>query len=165
MADQRSTPGIADADSDPHSYAGLVTRVTAILTDVLLLTGAALVVGGLPPAAANAVRGHSPNWLSVVCSLAAAALPWLYYTGCWWLTGQTIGGLLLGTRLRRGDGSRLSMARAGLRALVGLLLAPLWAVGLLWVLADRRRRAWHDLLFGTVVRYAPRSRDSGTLHG
>jgi uncharacterized RDD family membrane protein YckC len=151
---------------DPHSYAGLVSRVAAIVTDLLLLTGAVLVVTGLPPAAVNAVRGgQSPEWLATLCSLAGAGLPWLYFTTCWWLTGQTVGGLLFGTQVRRPSGARVSLPRSALRAAVGLTFAPVWTVGLLGILTSRRRRAWHDRVFGTVVRYAPRSRDMGSLPG
>jgi hypothetical protein len=150
---------------DPHRYAGLVSRVAAIGLDLLLLTGGVLVVGGLPTTAVNAVLGSSPNWLAALCSLAAAGLPWLYFTTCWWLTGQTAGGLVFGTQVRRRPDARLSLPRAAVRAAIGLIFAPLWTVGLLGVLGDRRRRAWHDRIFGTVVRYAPRSRDTGSLRG
>ncbi len=153
------------APDDPHRYAGLVSRVAAIVTDLLLLTGAVLIVSGLPPAASNAVRGFSPSWLSTLCSVAGAVLPVLYFTGCWWLAGQTVGGLLFGTQLRRSSGARVSLLRSALRALFGLMFAPLWLVGLLGVLADGRRRAWHDRVFGTVVRYAPRSRNTGGSPG
>ena len=46
-----------------------------------------------------------------------------------------------------------SLFRAAIRAAVGLLIAPLWIIGLAYVLWDRRRRALHDLVFGTVVPY------------
>jgi uncharacterized RDD family membrane protein YckC len=51
----------------------------------------------------------------------------------------------------------VSLPQSGLRALVGLLLPPLWLIGMLAVLWDERRRAWHDRLFRTVVCYAPRA--------
>ncbi len=136
--------------------AGLVSRVAAIAVDVVLLTGAVLVVGGLPPSAASAVLGSSPGWLTTSCAVVAAALPWLYFTTFWWLTGETVGGLVFGVRVRRRSGRRLSPVRAALRAAVGLTFAPLWTIGLLGVLTDRRRRAWHDRLFGTVVYYVDR---------
>ena len=41
----------------------------------------------------------------------------------------------------------------GLGLLVASLLAPFWLIGMLGVLSDRRRRAWHDQLLRTDVRY------------
>jgi uncharacterized RDD family membrane protein YckC len=142
-------------------YAGLVSRVGAILVDVLLLTMGVLIIGALPPAAAQAVLGVDPPWLARACGLAGTVLPWVYFTGCWWLAGETAGGLVFGLQVRRLDGRSLGLVRAGVRALVGLAFAPLWTLGLLGVLTDRHRRAWHDRIFGTVVRYAHRSRDAG----
>jgi uncharacterized RDD family membrane protein YckC len=142
-------------------YAGLVSRVAAILVDVLVLTVAVLVIGGLPPAAARAVLGSSPGWLVTVCGVAGTVLPWAYFTACWWLTGETAGGLVFGLRVRRSNGRPVSLVRAGSRALAGLLLAPLWTVGLLGILVDSRRRAWHDYFFGTVVVSVEKSRNAG----
>ena len=76
----------------------------------------------------------------------------------WWLASQTVGGLVVGTVVLRPDGSELSLLHAALRAAIGLLLAPVWMVGLLAVLWDGQRRAWHDRLLHTVVRYAPHGR-------
>lgn len=156
-----SLPANPASHEQRYRYAGLVSRVAAIVVDALIVTGAVLVVGALPPAAANAVLGDSPHWLSVVCGTAGALLPWAYFTLCWALTGETIGGLVFGLQLRRTDGRPVSPLRAAVRAFVGLFLAPLWIVGLLGILADDRRRAWLDRVFGTVVRYADRSRDPG----
>jgi uncharacterized RDD family membrane protein YckC len=127
------------------------------VVDVLLLTVAVLVVGSLPTTAADAVLGDAPGWLVAGCAVVAAVLPWAYFAVGWWLIGETVGGLVFAVQVRRPDGRRLSPLRAAVRALVGLLLAPLWTIGLLGVLTDRRRRAWHDRVFGTVVRYADRA--------
>jgi uncharacterized RDD family membrane protein YckC len=144
-------------------YAGLVSRVAAIVVDTLLLTLAVLVIGGLPPAAARAVLDSNPNWLATTCAVAATVLPWAYFTACWWLTGETAGDLVFGLRVRRTNRRGLSLLRAGSRALAGLLLAPLWTVGLLTILVDPRRRALHDYVFGTAVEYTQKSRDAGVV--
>jgi len=126
-----------------------------LVIDVALLTVATLAVATLPGLAWNQIFVRSaPGWLTAGAAVAAALLPWAYFTGCWWLTGQTLGDLLIGVVVRRRDGSAVSLPQAGARALVGLLLAPLWIVGLLAVLRDDRRRAWHDRVFRTVVAYA-----------
>ena len=144
-------------------YAGLVTRSMGLAVDVGVLTLACLAVGALPVTICNAILGSSPSWLKAASAGCAAQVPWLYFTLCWWVTGQTVGGALMGEWVRRADGRRLSPLRAAARALGGLLLAPVWTVGMLGILRDGRRRAWHDRVFGTVVRCDPyRGRPAAT---
>jgi uncharacterized RDD family membrane protein YckC len=132
-------------------YAGLATRLTGLVVDAALVTVASLAVGSLPPVAWRELVGHDPGWLDTLSASLAGVLPWAYFTVCWTLTGATVGALLVATRTCRGSGAAVGPARAALRALVGLAVAPVWLVGLLGVLTDARRRAWHDRLFGTVV--------------
>ena len=134
-------------------YAGLVSRVTGLVVDAAALTVGSLAVTTLPPLAWAQVVGRSPGWLAAGSAVAGAILPWTYFTACWWLSGRTAGGLLVGTAVRRRDGGDVTLPQAALRALVGLVFAPVWVVGLLGILTDARRRAWHDRLFRTVVRY------------
>jgi uncharacterized RDD family membrane protein YckC len=141
-----------------HSpYAGLVSRFAALAFDVALLTAACLAVSVLPSLAWEEVLGDSPGWLSVASGIVAAVLPWAYFTVSWSLTGQTLGDVLLGIVVRRRDGELMSLPHSALRALVGLLLPVVWLIGMFAVLWDERRRAWHDRLFRTVVRYAPKA--------
>lgn len=136
-------------------YAGLVSRLAALLVDVGLLTIATTAVGTLPVLAWQQVSPlGAPAWLGTATAVAAGLLPVAYFTGCWWLTGQSVGGLLTGIAVVDTHGGRLSLPHAFLRAAGGLLLAPLWLIGLLAVLWGERRRAWHDRVFRTAVRYA-----------
>jgi hypothetical protein len=137
------------------SYAGLVSRLTGLTVDVAFLTVACLAVGGLPGLAWEQVLDRpTPGWLNWLSAAAAVVLPWAYFTASWWLIGRTIGGLVVGAVLRGHDDRDVGFLRSAVRALVGLLLVPVWLVGLVNVLLDGRRRAWHDILFRTVVRYA-----------
>lgn len=140
--------------ADRHGYAGFATRLTGLAADSLLLTVAGLLVSGLPPMIWRQMTGDDPQWLVALSGALAGLLPWAYFAACWALSGATIGALLVGTRTCRSDGTTLGPLRAAVRALVGLVIAPVWLVGLLGVLTDGRRRAWHDRLFGTVVRRA-----------
>jgi uncharacterized RDD family membrane protein YckC len=97
-----------------------------------------------------------PGWLTAGSAAAAASLPVVYFTTFWWLTGQTVGGLLFGVAVQYQDAQGLSFAQSAARALVGLLLAPLWMIGMFGALWDDCRCAWHDRLFRTVVRYVGR---------
>jgi uncharacterized RDD family membrane protein YckC len=147
---------------DRSGYAGIVTRLAALAIDVALLTVLVPVVATGAPAAWAAVTGGAPGWLSAGAEVVAALVPAAYFAGCWWGTGQTAGGLLVGAVLRRPDQSRVGAVRAVLRAVIGLLLPPLWLAGLLTIVWDPHRRALHDRLFGTVVRR--KSASAATSH-
>jgi uncharacterized RDD family membrane protein YckC len=152
---------VSELASEPigHSSgaAGLVSRLTALAVDVALLTVAGLAVTTLPSLAWQQLTDRSPGWLAALSGALGAALPTVYFATCWWLTGRTAGGLLVGTVVQRPDGSGLSPLRALARAFLGLVLAPVWLVGLVGVLTDPQRRAWHDRVFGTVVRYSAKT--------
>jgi uncharacterized RDD family membrane protein YckC len=163
------TPEVLDPIDAPFSaglatevarspYAGLASRSTALAVDVGLLTVTALSISVLPGLAWNEVIGTSPGWLGAGSGAVAAVLPWLYFTFCWWSSGQTAGGLLIGIAVQRTSGRPISIIHAGLRAAIGLALAPIWLVGLVGILWDAQRRAWHDIVFRTVVRHVVRER-------
>jgi uncharacterized RDD family membrane protein YckC len=147
----------------PVRYAGLVSRLSALAVDVTILTVVGLAVSTLPSLAWEQLTGFAPRWVNAVSVAVAAVLPFLYFTLSWATTGQTPGGMLLGLVVRRRNGERVSLPQAGLRALVGLLLPPVWLIGMLAVLWEPRRRAWHDRLFRTVVCFAPPRRDAGSV--
>lgn len=142
-------------------YAGIVTRLAALGLDAVLLTLAIPFVANGGPALWSALHGRAPGWLMFGSQLAAALLPFAYFSLCWWAGGRTIGGLLFGTVVRRRDGSPVGPARAVVRAVIGLALPLVWLIGMVTVLSDERRRALHDRLFGTVVMRATRYSGSG----
>jgi uncharacterized RDD family membrane protein YckC len=145
-------PG-GNARSTSH-YAGIVSRLAALATDVTVLMLAGIVVGSLPRMAWEQLLIRPvPGWLTTGSAAVAALLPWLYFTAGWWLSGQTVGNRLFGIAVQDRHGHSPSFAQSAARAVVGLWLAPIWLLGLLNVLWDERRRAWHDRLFGTEVRY------------
>ena len=139
----------------PCHPAGLVSRLAALTLDVVLVTAMALGVGSLPGLAWEQMVGRVPGWLSTACTIGASVVAPVYFTFGWWLTGQTVGDMVLGLVVRRHDGGPVSFPRAALRAVIGLLLPPLWLLGMLAVLWNDQRRAWHDRRFGTIVCYAP----------
>jgi uncharacterized RDD family membrane protein YckC len=121
--------------------------------DVAVVSTAAAALATLPVLVWQRLTGEDGAWVATGTAVAAAVLPWLYFSVAWWLGGRTVGALLMGLAVTRPDGGRLGAVRAGLRAAVGLLLAPLWLAGLVLIIWDSRRRALHDRVFGTVVRY------------
>ncbi|WP_327090244.1 RDD family protein [Nonomuraea sp. NBC_01738] len=134
-------------------YAGLVSRVVALLIDVLLLIVGNAAVYLVLIEGSGLMLGGTPSWARPLAGVLSGVLPTAYFTLAWWLTGQTAGGVAMGVVVTSADGSRVGLLRALLRALVGLALAPLWLIGMITILIDGRRRALLDMLFGTVVTY------------
>jgi uncharacterized RDD family membrane protein YckC len=135
-------------------YAGIVSRLAAIGVDALVLAVAVSAVAAGFPAVWEQVIGTPPSWVENGAQWVGAFLPLAYFTGFWAMSGRTAGGLLMGTRVQKGNGERIGFVRALLRAFVGLLIVPLWLVGMIAVLFTERRQALHDKLFGTVVRFS-----------
>lgn len=138
-----------------RSYAGLVSRLGGLGVDILLSAIAVAVIGRGIPEAWKLVAGL-PSWLETVFRIAADVTPAVYFAASWRLTGETLGSWIFGTRVTLADGRSLGVVRSVLRAVIGILFAPLWFVGLIAVLFDARRRSLLDVVFGTVVRYIPR---------
>ncbi|MYW63355.1 RDD family protein [Streptomyces sp. SID8379] len=132
--------------------AGLVSRGIAALLDILVLalTGvsvqlgagcARLLVAG-PPFRMPALDGRIAGvigWTFAVC----------YFGGAWAMTGQSVGGRLMGIRVGDRAGHRLGLPRALLRA----ALSVTFPLGLLWIPFSRRRAAVPDLVVAAAVRY------------
>ncbi len=136
----------------PHSrYPGLVSRLLALGLDAVLVGALVALVGAGGPALWHTLTGNTPDWLRVCASVAAGAVPVVYFWLSWWAIGRSFGGLLLGFVVLRADGHRMRLLHAAARAFLGLLFAPLWLVGMLLILVTPRRRALHDILLGTVV--------------
>ena len=128
--------------------AGLLLTLGAALYDGLLLAAilfiaaAALVVGrGGEAVAPGAV------WFKLY--LLAAGFP--YFGWCWTRSGQTLGMKTWRIELRRADGAPVRLYDAMVRYLVAALSWLAAALGFVWMLADARRRSWHDLASHTVL--------------
>ena len=86
-----------------------------------------------------------------------------YNVGFWVLSGQTPGKWVLGVRVMRKDGTRLTLGNALLRQ-VGYWISAIFCLGFLWILFDNKRQGFHDKLAGTIVTYSwPEGRLRGTF--
>lgn len=167
---------IANSKGLLGQYAGFVSRAIGQIADVLIVIGIIAVVNGSialtlelfldvqvstcpsidwkfdwETLLSGAMLCHAANWLRVFLSLVVNPF---YFALFWTLGGQTLGQYLMGVRVVRTDGKRLTFMHALLRW-VGLLvsLAPL-GLGFLWCLWDDRRQIWADKMARTVVVYA-----------
>lgn len=82
----------------------------------------------------------------------------LVFFGWFWVHGgQTLGMRSWRLRVQKADGSGLNWPTAAGRYALACLSWGLAGLGVLWCLVDRRRRAWHDLAFGTEVVVLPKT--------
>lgn len=142
--------GSGDVDERP---AGIVTRSLAAVIDfgvVLLIMGG--MYGGLVliklvySPAAFSLPSLSIVFSTLVTFLVAVG----YLTGCWAVSGCTVGAVAMGLRVVGRRSQRVHAPVALLRA-VACVLFP---IGLVWVILDKRRRSLQDIVFRTRVLYS-----------
>lgn len=68
-----------------------------------------------------------------------------------YFNGQTPGKIMLGLRVVKKNGKRISWLDALLRNVFGYTVSGLFLLGYLWAAFDREKQAWHDKMAGTVV--------------
>ncbi len=165
-------------------YAGFVTRLFALVVDLLLVLGAVLIMGFV---ITMILRFFNLNvWLSDIYDdlvqssdfFRAATRVFAAVGGFWFVflfyyilllpasAGVTVGKALMGVRVVRMDGTRLTATRSTRRYVTFWLAALPLFLGLLWVIVDDRRQGWHDKLSGTCVIYDwPAQEDDNMLQG
>ena len=137
-------------------YGGPLTRLLAVLLDFVIITiGFALTAGGLT----FLVRLFAPDfelslnqgfWYGVALAVWAFLYLWLSLA----VFGKTVGKTVLGLRVVGSDGS---VALHGYQALVRTLTYPVsylvLGLGLLGVIFNPERKAWHDHFARSAVVY------------
>jgi uncharacterized RDD family membrane protein YckC len=144
-------------------FASPVSRLVAYILDSILL-GVVIVilsvvlVGFLAAGSAGtdtmsgAQVGTTFIWLFVVLLVSLLYFPWFWARG-----GQTPGMKLLHIRVvRDADGGPIGWGTAMMRLLGYWINGIVLYIGFAWILVDKRRRGWHDLIANTVVIEVPR---------
>ncbi len=79
-----------------------------------------------------------------------------FFAYFWVRRGQTLGMLAWRLEVQSVDGSPLTLTQATWRFFGALVSFACLGVGYLWVLFDRERRSWSDLLSSSRVLYRPK---------
>lgn len=142
----------------PHRspYAGIVTRGAAGVIDAVVISVVYLLTVLGTQAVIALLMGEPVTEVDMKPIAVALLLPvilWVYFAGGWWLFGKTVGSLVLGTRVVRQDGHRVGFVRAWVRFLATTISTAVFCLGWFWIAINRRSRAWHDIIAGTVVVY------------
>lgn len=158
-------------------YGGFWRRLAAFLLDQGILAAIALylfLIGLFALIAAtgslSVVRdlftGNSTPITERFLSLFPAAVflcAAVYFIFFWGYAGQTPGKMLLGLHVIEAGGAGMNYRLAIIRFLGYLLSAFAFYLGFLWMLFNRKRRGWPDLLAGTLVVYVPRTSNEPVL--
>jgi uncharacterized RDD family membrane protein YckC len=152
----QGSEGSGNHRTPPLVYAGLVTRVIAIVLDTLVINVVALAVSGavLLVLSVFSIDGSHHSAVAAIGSIAFVAWVIGYFGFFWTTTGQTPGSQVMQIRVTRVDGNRVRKGRAMIRLLWMSLSLPLfWGY---WpILVNARRRGVFDAFAGTVVTYVP----------
>lgn len=152
-------------------YAGFVTRLVALIIDQLILTGIVSLITIVATYVMNIFRVNellgtenlTQTITVILVTIVTVSVVILYTIGFWLLAGQTPGKRLMGVRIVRTNGQRITLW-AAVRRWVGYWLSAILFLGYLWVLLDNKRQGFHDKLAGTVVVYSwPEREQKGTF--
>lgn len=150
---EESTLGPVSPVSIQVEYASFGRRLGAHLIDSFLLFVVTAIVT-VPLGVTAALRGADPSQLSLPSTLASIAsllLPILYCVGYWTKKGATPGKTALGIRVVNADDNAPSGAQATVRYFAYILSSLPFCLGYAWMIWDREKRCWHDIIAGTRV--------------
>jgi uncharacterized RDD family membrane protein YckC len=130
------------------SHASFLRRLGAILYDLLMILAILMISTWLlmPLTGGNPIRPGDlayQLYLLLVCSG--------YYIGFWVFGGQTVGMRAWRIKLQTLAGTPLSWEQATKRLLWAVLTLIPCGLGLWVALFQKQRRAWYDVLAGTIV--------------
>jgi len=80
-----------------------------------------------------------------------------YFTFLWTMVGFTPGKAVLGLKVVRKNGAKITFGRSLLRFFAYWISALPLFLGFFWVLWDSKRQSWHDKIAGTQVLYFPKN--------
>ena len=167
-----TTPKLTESENLPvvaHSVhpAGFFSRFEAFVIDLVILSMVQLVAStfiqtivrffkltGLVTSLQTLLDNSTFDLVSGSILMALFVIG--YYSFFWTLVGYTPGKALLGLKVIRRNGEKLSFSRSLLRFFsYWISLIPL-CLGFFWILWDPKRQGWHDKIAGTQVLYIPK---------
>ncbi len=137
-------------------YAGVATRMAAFAIDVITALTLFALASSVVEYVVSALVGSDVRLRDapIIAGILLAAW-WVFYSAYPLAqAGRTLGMVVVGLRVVRGDGSDLDARHAIVRVLVFPLSFLFLGLGFVLILFRRDRRALHDLLAGTAVVYA-----------
>lgn len=100
---------------------------------------------------ASAFKEQGVFYRYLLYQLSSFILIYCYIVLSWFYFGATIGKQILGVKIIRIDGSKMSFSRCNLRFLAYFISLLVFFIGFVWIYWNKQRRGWHDYIAGTVV--------------
>lgn len=134
-----------------HNYAGFWIRFLAAFIDgallfpyimfVVIMNSISYPVESVQIAIATEIQGL----LITVLYIAYEIIMFAEYKG------QTFGYRMTGIRLVMEDGSDITYGKALVRSIATYASFPIFLLGYLWIIWDKKKQAWHDKIAQTLV--------------
>jgi uncharacterized RDD family membrane protein YckC len=156
MAQPYQPVAIPDGPAPGVTFGAPVPRLIAYLIDIFI-TGAAsgllfAVLGTVIAVAGSNDRGLLAGLGFMFSFLGFLAIYFLYFPYFWSHGGQTPGMKLLHVRVVRDeDGGPIGWGSGFLRLIGYAISGSVFYLGFIWILVDKRKRGWSDLIAGTCV--------------
>lgn len=80
----------------------------------------------------------------------------VYHVAFWAWRGTTLGGIIVGLRVIRVQGTDLRFVDALIRGLTAIFSIAAVGIGCFWMINDPEKQMWHDKIAGTLVVKVPR---------
>jgi uncharacterized RDD family membrane protein YckC len=150
-ATQGPAPGVRFASPGARLGAYLIDLVIQVLVAIVVF-----VVAGLLGAVAGGSDSGLLQGTAIIVALLAVLVYFLwtvaYFPYFWSRGGQTPGMRVTHVKVVRDvDGGPVTFGPAFLRLVGYWINNLLFYIGFIWILVDKRRRGWHDLIAGTCV--------------
>ena len=147
---------VADGPAPGVRFASPLPRLIAYLLDGLIASAAivviGLVLGTIIGLAGSAGRDLIAGIGFVLYFLLFLVITFLYFPWFWSRGGQTPGMKVMKIRVVSDeDGSPIGMGTGFVRLLGYFVSAFVFYIGFIWILVDKRKRGWYDLMAGTCV--------------
>ena len=148
-------PGVKFANPGPRLVAYIVDAVIQVVVAIVVFGVVGILGAGAAASESGALQGTAII-VALIGVLAYLLFTIVYFPYFWARGGQTPGMKLFHIKVVRDvDGGPVSFGSAVLRLIGYWINNLLFYIGFLWILVDKRRRGWHDLIAGTCVVEAP----------
>lgn len=144
-------PGVRFAGHAARLFAYLIDLGIQLAVAAAVFFFAGILVTGAAVSQNDAAGGAALLGL-VIAGLGYLVFGLVYFPWFWSRGGRTPGMMAMGIKVVRDlDGGPISTGTAVVR-LIGYWINSLtFYIGFAWILVDKRRRGWHDLIAGTCV--------------
>jgi uncharacterized RDD family membrane protein YckC len=124
------------------------SRLVGYIIDMFVVVGAVLTMAFL----AVILGALGLGILTGLILFISIFVPIIYFPYFWKSSGQTPGMKMMGIRVVRDrDGGPLGWGAAILRLIGYAISSMVFYIGFIWILIDKRKRGWFDLIAGTCV--------------